>query len=66
MPSGPNGFANLFTTWWNSKNRVLMFPILGSNHDETLPSFQFDAEICSLSQAGLEKNSNESANAYFV
>ena len=53
-------------TWWNSKNQVLMFPIPGSDHDETLLSFQFDAEVCSLSQAGFAKNSNGSANAFFV
>jgi hypothetical protein len=43
-----------------------MFPILGSDHDEILSSFQFDAEVCSLSQAGFAKNSNRSANAFFV
>ena len=44
-----------------------MFPMLGSDHDETLQSFQFDAEVCSLSQAGFFcKNSNVSANAFSV
>jgi hypothetical protein len=28
MLFGPNGFANLFFTFWNSENRVLIFPIL--------------------------------------
>ena len=32
-----------------------MFPILGSDHEETLSSFQLDAEVCGLSQAGFAK-----------
>ena len=68
-PQGRTDSRISLLAWWNRKNRILMFPVRvvrppGSEHDETPSLFQFDAEVCSLSQAGLANKSNGFANAF--